>query len=97
MPSPRVVEALDVIEHIRPGLVPRPVELAGSPQGWKLHGASSSANLRRAELECCAKLTLSGVGRVVRAKIEGKPSLRGVLMHRIHHRLERAGHLGKEA
>jgi hypothetical protein len=33
VPSPRVVEALDVVEHIRPGVIPRPVDLAGCPLG----------------------------------------------------------------
>ena len=33
VPSPRIVKALDVIEHIRPGVIPRPVELAGRPLG----------------------------------------------------------------
>jgi hypothetical protein len=35
VPSPRVVEALDVIEHIRPGIIPRPVDLAGYALGFQ--------------------------------------------------------------
>ena len=33
MPAPGVVEALDVVEHISPGFIARPVDLAGYPLG----------------------------------------------------------------
>lgn len=33
MPSPRTIEALDVVEHIRAGVIPRPVDLADDPLG----------------------------------------------------------------
>lgn len=26
-PPPRVVEVLDIVEHVRPGVIPRPVDL----------------------------------------------------------------------
>ena len=31
VPWPRVIEALDVIEHIRLGIIPRSVDIAGCP------------------------------------------------------------------
>ena len=36
MPSPRVVKALDVIEQVRLGIIPRPVDLAGCAVGFQL-------------------------------------------------------------
>ena len=35
VPSPRVVEAFDVVEHVRPGIVSRPVELARDALGFQ--------------------------------------------------------------
>jgi hypothetical protein len=36
VPSPGIVEALDVVEHVRPGVIPRPVDLAGCPLGFSV-------------------------------------------------------------
>jgi hypothetical protein len=33
VPSPRIVEALDIVEHVGLGLIPRSLDLAGYPLG----------------------------------------------------------------
>jgi hypothetical protein len=51
VPSPGIVEALDVIEHVGPGVIARPVDQAGCPLGFsdekKLYIAALSQMLPR--------------------------------------------------